>query len=139
MFVQSVNKCSHNNRGFTFLSMAGTVTSCTPGEPERTMTDTEAAPVEGRVARNRRRRTEAFLAAGLHIVTEEGIEALTMARLADELDTAVGSVYRYFSSKAELMGAIEAQAIGQLQQSHDRSVGPIVDAVVDRVPDSAAL
>lgn len=103
-----------------------------------TVANAEEVPLEGRVARNRRRRTEAFLAAGQHIVTEEGIEALTMARLAQELDTAVGSVYRYFSSKAELMGAIEAHAIDQLQQSHDRSVGPIAEAVASRV-DSAAL
>jgi AcrR family transcriptional regulator len=103
------------------------------------MTDTDARPAEGRVARNRRRRTEAFLAAGLRIATDEGLEALTMARLADELDTAVGSVYRYFASKAELMGAIEAHAIDRLQRSHDASVAPLADAVAARVDDSAAL
>jgi AcrR family transcriptional regulator len=48
----------------------------------------------GRVARNRRRRAQAFLALGLRIVAEEGIEALTMARLTGELDTAAGTIYR---------------------------------------------
>jgi AcrR family transcriptional regulator len=100
---------------------------------------TEPAPTEGRVARNRRRRTDAFLAAGLHVVTEHGIEALTMARLAAELDTAPGAVYRYFASKAELMAAIEANAIDQLQRSHDASVDPVADAVSDRLDDPAAL
>ena len=95
----------------------------------------------GRVARNRQRRAEAFLSAGLRIVTEDGIEALTMARLADELDTAVGSVYRYYSSKDELVAAIQAHAIGRLRRSHDLSVEPVATAVSARVgdDDSAAL
>jgi AcrR family transcriptional regulator len=103
------------------------------------VSEAEPAPVEGRVARNRRRRTEAFLSAGLHVVTEEGIEALTMTRLADELDTAVGSVYRYFDSKGELMAAIEASAIDRLRESHERSVAPIAQAVSGQVDDSDAL
>jgi len=84
---------------------------------------------EGRVARNRQRRSEAFLTAGLRIVTEDGIDALTMARLADELDTAVGSVYRYYSSKDELVAAIQGHAIGRLHRSHDASVEALADAV----------
>ncbi|HMG44693.1 MAG TPA: helix-turn-helix domain-containing protein [Acidimicrobiales bacterium] len=87
----------------------------------------------GRVARNRRRRSEAFLTAGLRIVTEEGIDALTMARLADELDTAVGSVYRYYSSKDELVAAIQAHAIGRLHRSHDLSVEQVAAAVSARL------
>ena len=89
------------------------------------------APVS-RVARNRQRRTEQFLRAGLRIVTEEGFDALTMGRLSDELDTAVGSVYRYFPSKGHLVTAIQAGAVERLTESHDRSVDPVVAAVVDR-------
>ena len=100
---------------------------------------TEPAPPEGRVARNRRRKTEAFLAAGLRIVTDEGIEALTMARLAAELDTAVGSVYRYFDSKGELMAAVEANAIDQLRRSHDEHVTAVVDAVTPGLREVPAL
>jgi AcrR family transcriptional regulator len=115
---------------FTGLSGAYDAPVC-PGE--------EPVAVEGRVARNRRRRSEAFLAAGLRIVTEEGIEALTMARLADALDTAVGSVYRYYASKDELIAAIQANAVEQLHRSHDRSVEPVAAEVSERVPDSPAL
>jgi AcrR family transcriptional regulator len=109
-----------------------------------TVPDAEPAPGgesarEGRVARNRRRRSEAFLAAGLRIATEEGIEALTMARLAASLGTAVGSVYRYYSSKDELIAAIQANAIEQLHRSHDRSVEPVAVAVAEQVADSPAL
>jgi AcrR family transcriptional regulator len=102
--------------------------------------EAEAIPVKGgRVARNRWRRSQAFLSAGLRIVTEEGIEALTMARLADELDSAVGSVYRYYASKGELVAAIEANAIDQLHRSHVRSVDPVAAEVAERVPDPEAL
>ncbi|HEY7071717.1 MAG TPA: helix-turn-helix domain-containing protein [Acidimicrobiales bacterium] len=90
------------------------------------------------MVRNRRRRSEAFLAAGLRIATEEGIEALTMTRLADALDTAVGSVYRYYASKDELIAAIQAHAVGELHCSHDRSVGPVADELASRVPDESA-
>jgi AcrR family transcriptional regulator len=81
------------------------------------------------VARNRQRRSQQFLAAGLRIVAEEGLEALTMSRLAKEVDTAVGAVYRYYPSKNELVAAIQGNAIDQLHRSHDRSVEPVVEAL----------
>ena len=60
-------------------------------------TPTLTAPVPsvpgGRVARNRARRSAEFLDVALRIVAEEGLDALTMARLADEVDTAIGAVY----------------------------------------------
>ena len=107
-----------------------------PVEPHR-----GGGRVEGgnRVERNRRRRSQAFLTAGLRIVTEEGLEALTMARLADDLDTAVGSVYRYYGSKSDLIAAIQGQAIEQLRRSHDASVTPMVAAVAPTLVESEAL
>lgn len=96
------------------------------------------APV-GRVARNRQRRTEQFLRAGLRIVTEEGFDALTMSRLSEELDTAIGSVYRYFPSKGHLVTAIQAGAVERLTESHDCSVDPVVVAAFDRTGDPLEL
>jgi len=84
----------------------------------------------GRVARNRQRRTEEFLRAGLRIVTEEGFEALTMTRLSTALDTAVGAVYNYFPSKGHLVTAIQAGAVERLTTSYDASVEPVVEAAV---------
>jgi AcrR family transcriptional regulator len=102
--------------------------------------EAEAAVIEGgRVQRNRRRRSQAFLSAGLRIVADEGLEALTMARLAEELDTAVGSVYRYYPSKRDLVAAIQAGAIDRLRRSYDASVGPVVDAVLGRLDEPPAL
>jgi AcrR family transcriptional regulator len=93
----------------------------------------------GRLARNRRRRSQEFLDAGLRIITDEGVEALTMARLAHELDTAVGAVYRYYASKDEMLAAIQGAAVERFHRSHDRSVEPVVAAVGERVAESAEL
>ncbi len=93
----------------------------------------------GRVARNRQRRTDAFLRAGLRIVTEEGFEALTMGRLSDELDTAVGSMYHYFPSKGHLVTAIQAGAVERLTASYDAGVDPVTRAVAGRTDADPAL
>ena len=101
--------------------------------------DDEPVPRGGRVARNRQRRADVFLRAALRIVTEDGIEALTMARLADDVDTAVGAVYRYFPSKAHLIAAVQNQAIERLREDYERTYEPLVQAVNEAVPDQQAL
>ncbi len=47
------------------------------------------------------------------IVSSEGREALTLARLAGEADAAVGGLYRYFESKDALLVAMQARAIAR--------------------------
>lgn len=89
--------------------------------------------------RNRKRRADAYLRAGLRIITDEGFDALTMGRLSEELDTAVGAVYHYFPSKGQLITAIQAGAIERLAASHDRSIDPVVEAVVEQTGDDAVL
>lgn len=52
--------------------------------------------------------------AALDIVTREGVEALTMQRLADELGYAIGALYRYFPSKEALLLAVQGRVLEQL-------------------------
>ena len=73
----------------------------------------------GKVEQNRARRTRRFTDAALHIVAEEGMAALTMARLADELDTVPSALYRYFPSKGALITAVQCDAIRRLTASYD--------------------
>lgn len=81
--------------------------------------DGEPAPApDGRRARTRLRRHRAYLRSALAIVTQEGLEALTMARLADEADAAVGTVYTYFPSKAALVAEVQREAIETLGRSY---------------------
>lgn len=72
----------------------------------------------GRRARTRLRRHRTYLRSALSIVVDEGLEALTMARLADEADAAVGTVYTYFPSKAALVAEVQREAIETLGRSY---------------------
>ena len=49
---------------------------------------------------------EAVVAAGLRVMRDEGLERLTMRRLATELDTGAASLYVYVDNMAELHGAL---------------------------------
>lgn len=60
-----------------------------------------------------------FADASLHIVAAEGLAALTMSRLAEELDTVPSAMYRYFASKAALITAVQCDAIERLTVSWD--------------------
>ncbi|MFT7579966.1 MAG: AcrR family transcriptional regulator, partial [Myxococcota bacterium] len=56
-----------------------------------------------RRAQRRETRKQEMLDAAMGIVLDEGIEALTIARIAARLDAAVGALYRYFPGKEALI------------------------------------
>ena len=60
----------------------------------------ESAPRAGRLSRER------IVEAALEVVAREGLDALSMRRLAQELDVWPMSVYRYFRDKEELLDAV---------------------------------
>lgn len=72
----------------------------------------------GKVEQNRKHRMRRFADASLHIVAAEGLGALTMSRLAEELDTVPSAVYRYFPSKGALITAVQCDAIERLTASY---------------------
>lgn len=72
----------------------------------------------GKVEQNRQHRMKRFADASLHIVAAEGLGALTMSRLAEELDTVPSAVYRYFASKGALITAVQCDAIERLTVSY---------------------
>jgi AcrR family transcriptional regulator len=74
----------------------------------------------GRRARNRLERHGMFVRAAKRVAFSEGLEALTMQRLADEVDCAVGTVYTYFPSKSALVAEVQREAIEVLDASCDR-------------------
>jgi len=88
----------------------------------------------GRRARNRLARRTAYLRTARQLVSREGLEALTMQRLADELDCAVGTIYTYFPSKSAVIAEVQTHAIERLTASYllaradlDRSLGRVDD------------
>ncbi len=64
--------------------------------------------------RTRERRLEAIVAAALDLVGSEGLEALTMARVAAAVDLTPGALYRYFSSKDMLLATLHARTIERI-------------------------
>ena len=53
--------------------------------------------------------------AALDLIASEGLEALTMARLAEEVELTPGALYRYFEGKDALIVALQARALGQIE------------------------
>ena len=64
--------------------------------------------------RKRQARIDEILEAGLATVRAEGLGALTIAGLADDLDVAVGKIYYYFANKGALVAALQVRAIERL-------------------------
>jgi AcrR family transcriptional regulator len=93
----------------------------------------------GKRARNRLARHSEYLQTALRLATEHGIEALTMQRLATEVDAAIGTVYTYFPSKGALLAEVQREAIDRLLGSF-LLLRPDVEArVADADPTTAAL
>ncbi len=67
--------------------------------------------------RTRRKRTAKrakILDAALRLVAAEGLEALTVTRLAEALDYTAGALYRYFPSKDALVAELEGRALADI-------------------------
>jgi len=80
----------------------------------------DTGPAVGRSERRRQRRERDFLEAAQRVVTADGLEGLTMSRIAAELDTAVSAVYRYFPSKGALVAELQRRALERLAASLHR-------------------
>jgi AcrR family transcriptional regulator len=65
------------------------------------MTSPQVARVDGRRARGRRTR-ESILASAVHIASVDGLEGLTIGRLAGELGMSKSGLFAHFGSKEEL-------------------------------------
>ncbi len=59
---------------------------------------------------------DAILDAAMGIVAAEGFDALTVTRLADALDLTAGALYRYFTSKDEIVAALQARGLAAIRQ-----------------------
>ncbi len=58
----------------------------------------------------------------MRVVTRDGLDALTIGRLAAELDMAAGAMYRYFSGKDALIVALQRRAILAFRAELERRV-----------------
>jgi AcrR family transcriptional regulator len=68
--------------------------------------NTSLPVAEGRVARRQARNRSALIDAARQIMSEKGIDAATMAEIAEVADVGAGTVYNYFKSKEDLAVAV---------------------------------
>src|SRR5436853_399827 len=71
--------------------------------------------------RRREASVERVVETSMKILTEEGLGALTMHRLAEALDYTVGAVYRYFPSKESLLAELERRVVVSFGQVFGRA------------------
>lgn len=88
----------------------------------------------GRRARAPRERTlsrEAIAAAALAVIDAEGLDAMTMRRVAEELGTGAASLYAHVSGKEELLELVIDRVIGELEMPAPDAGGSWQDRVRD--------
>lgn len=104
-------------------------------------TRADASPQPGEDRRSKRRddRSEAILDAAMRLVEEHGLEALTLARVADALGYVTTAIYRYFPSKDALLAALQRRAIGEIQAHFDARIAALRERAHKAQPATLAL
>jgi AcrR family transcriptional regulator len=74
---------------------------------------------------------DAIVDAALGLVDRDGLDALTVGRLAAELDVAPMSLYRYFRNKDELLDAVGDGLLGRWAAPIVQSAGPWEDELIE--------
>lgn len=82
---------------------------------QATASTTEEKPLTRR-ERKRIAKKATMLETAMSIIVEGGMEALTIARLAERLDAAVGALYRYFPGKQALIVALQHQCLEEYNE-----------------------
>jgi len=95
--------------------------------------------VVGRREERRAARRREVLDAAMEIVAAEGLPALTIARLADAVDAAVGALYRYFPGKEHLLVALQVRATDDLRAALEERLATVERAARRLDPAPAAL
>src|SRR5688572_24945809 len=91
--------------------------------------DSMAEPLrtESRSDRRKKRNRQALIEAGYEVMARKGVDAATMAEIAERADVGAGTVYNYFASKDDLAMAVMEQVMDRLAQR--------IEAVTDTFTD----
>ena len=74
---------------------------------------------------------EGIVAAAVRLMQAEGLDRVTMRRLAQELDTGAASLYVYLRNTAELHAAMLEQLLGEVDLSPVTAVGDWRDRLIE--------
>ena len=67
-----------------------------------------------RVARKRELKSEAVLDAATAVLEAEGLDGLTLGRVAGEMDLVPAALYRYYDSKDALLAGLQRRAVAEI-------------------------
>jgi AcrR family transcriptional regulator len=82
---------------------------------------------------------DGVVAAALRIMRRDGLERVTMRRVASELDTGPASLYVYVGNMAELHGALLDELLGDIDLSRPSRAGSARETLVDLLCDYTDL
>src|ERR1700733_5566263 len=105
LFVTNIVRYEHCTTRTAFVSRSRISAMDAPVRPRSTRDRPSKAPLS----------EEVILDAALRILREEGLEAVTMRRLAAELDTGPASLYVYISGRRELQEALLDRVAGMIE------------------------
>ncbi|WP_328493174.1 TetR/AcrR family transcriptional regulator [Streptomyces sp. NBC_00414] len=88
-------------------------------EPEPTLT-----PAQRRRERERADARESILSAALDVARRDGWDAVTMRRLADEIEYSANFAYRYFTGRDDILLALVRQGFARLRDSMATAAAP---------------
>jgi AcrR family transcriptional regulator len=91
-------------------------------------TPASAEHERGRVAKRRARARERIVAVAEKLMTERGVDAVTIDEIADAADISRRSFYHHFASKHDLLVPIARARTKALTQRIDRALADIPDA-----------
>ena len=91
-----------------------------------------------RRSRKRQERTQRILSTAQTILLNEGLEAVTVHRIARELDLTVGALYRYFPSKQAMLTALGEDIVRGFTSSLSQIID-IYEASLDEEQTASAL
>ena len=89
--------------------------------------------------RTRQAKRARILAAAGGVIDRDGLDGLTMQAVAFELDCAVGTLYTAFESKAEMVAALQAEAVAVLEASLRTARASWEDELAELEDELAAL
>lgn len=81
----------------------------------------QKASPSGRQAKKRRLSPEAIVGAAIRLADAEGLEAVSIRRVAAELDARAMSLYDHFASKRDLLAAMADEVVGEMLVSQPLS------------------
>jgi AcrR family transcriptional regulator len=77
---------------------------------------------ESPASRRRRKVRDSIIEAAERVFASEGIEGLSIRRLAEEIDYSPSAIYKYFSSKTELIGCLKEAFFDRLIRNIEKAM-----------------